>query len=144
MPLHDISASPPSGQVYERSESLSANNVSGTSGSPDTIWTSSNYAFDGSTRVKIEFWGQAFNYTVVQEVIVAVYFDGSILGGTPRIIDVIFPVAGNDIRPVYAAYWDTPSAGVHNYGLKSWSSIGHAYDITRNIPGAVKMSRDNG
>lgn len=97
-----------------------------------TDGTAQNYlpgnavTFDGSTRVKVEFYFPLFNVTASQLLVVNLYQDGADIG---RMAAYAFNNEG------YGQRLFTPTAGAHTYSIRVWRTAGTT-GITAGVGGA--------
>jgi hypothetical protein len=90
--------------------------VSGSSGTPTNLLSGAAVTYDGSTRVKIEFWA-AGAFAGSAALIIELYDGGSLL-------DRIFQTNSALGAPAYGVVFRTPTAGSHTFHIKAWKNGG--------------------
>ncbi len=97
--------------------------VSGSSGSPTSVIDGNAVTYDGSTRIKIEFF-TAQLASGSQALIVQPYRDSTGLDRLAQMGPGLTTPGGT------FTFFDTPSAGSHTYHIKAWVNGGTAGIIT--------------
>lgn len=85
----------------------------------DTVIDGNAVTYDGSTRVKIEFWSR-FVFNSGGDYVIVTLWDGATdLGRIGQIRG-----AGGEGAPVYGVVFLTPSAAAHTFHVKAWVTGG--------------------
>ncbi len=90
--------------------------VNGSSGAPNTVISGNSVAYDGTTRVLVEF-SSAIIAAGSQTMVVELYDGASLLG---RLADT-YPGVSTAVR---CGTFLTPTAGSHTFHVKAWKNGG--------------------
>lgn len=112
------------------------------SGTAQTVIAGNSVTYDGSTRVRIEFWTPLIANGTNGVVVVELYRDSTLLG---RIAQADGTNTGGSVSiSQYGAAYDTPSAGSHTYTVKAWrvTANGTVYGTSLGLPAFLRVSTD--
>ena len=114
----------PPGYEYDYVQITSSVTITGTTDATATAVIDGNaVTYDGSTRIKLEFFALGASITSAQELLVVVY-DGATDLGKLAVLVNDSATATHDEGPLYGAMFLTPSAGAHTFHVKAWKTGG--------------------
>ena len=109
---------------YDYVQITSPVTITGTTDATATAVIDGNaVTYDGSTRIKLEFFALGASITSAQELVVVVY-DGATDLGRLAVLVNDSATATHDEGPLYGAMFLTPSAGAHTFHVKAWKTGG--------------------
>lgn len=89
-----------------------------------TAWIDGNaVAYDGATRIKIECYAPFWNYNISNANILVNLYDGTTdLGRMANMGPSATTSTNQNVTPLYAARFLTPSNATHTYHIRAWKS----------------------
>lgn len=119
--ISNTSESFPIGHEFDYVQITSNVNVTGTSGAQTTVITGNSVIYNGSTRIKVEFFAPVIEEASTSTFVAIELWDGStdlmeicgISAGAANVLDLCG----------YGQTFLTPSAGSHQYIIKAYRGI---------------------
>jgi hypothetical protein len=92
-----------------------------TSATANSVIDGNAVSYDGSTRIKIEFWSGSVGDTGAAQNLLFTLYDGSTELGSMGQLD---SVSGGFAIAIYLVVFLTPSNASHTYHIKAWKASG--------------------
>jgi len=90
--------------------------------SPTVIVTAPAITLDGSTRVLIEFFASAWNFTATSANSFLDLWEAAMIARLAQLTNSTGAAA--IVLPVYGRWYTTPTAGAHTYSARGWANTG--------------------